>query len=67
MPYEGKIEHDDVTCKPYSQGKELVFGNNAGQQLIVAMSLCSLMYNKIQVLISANGLIQIINIQVCLN
>ena len=47
MPYEDKIEHDDVTCKPriapaYSQGNELVFGQNAGQQLIVAMSLCSL-------------------------
>ena len=47
MPYEDKIEHDVVMCKPritpaYSQGNELVFGQNAGQQLIVAMSLCSL-------------------------
>jgi len=44
MPDEDKIEHDDVTCKPriappYSQGNELVSGQNAGQQLIVAMSL----------------------------
>jgi len=30
---------------PYSQGNELVFGQNAGQQC-VAMSLCSLIYNK---------------------
>ena len=40
----------------YSQGNELVFGQNAGQQC-VAMSLCSLIYNDTQVISSANDLI----------
>ena len=42
---------------PYSQGNELVFGQNAGQQC-VAMSLCSLFYNNTQGISSANDLIQ---------
>ena len=46
---------------PYSQGNELVFGQNARQQC-VAMSLCSLIYNKKQGISSANDLIQIMNI-----
>ena len=46
---------------PYSQGNELGFGQNAGQQC-VAMSLCSLIYNNKQGISSANDLIQIMNI-----
>ena len=34
-----------TTVAPYSQGNELVFGQNAGQQC-VAMSLCSLVNNN---------------------
>ena len=45
----------------YSQGNELVFGQNAGQQC-VAMSLCSLIYNDTQGISSANDLIQVMNI-----
>ncbi|RMX46527.1 hypothetical protein pdam_00018717 [Pocillopora damicornis] len=44
-----------------SQGNELVFGQNGGQQC-VAMSLCSLIYNDTQGISSANDLIQIMNI-----
>ena len=50
-----------TTVAPYSQGNELVFGQNAGQQC-VAMSLCSLIYNDTQGISSANDLIQIMNI-----
>ena len=39
----------------------MVFGQNAGQQLIVAMSLRSFVYNNNQGIISAKGLIHIIN------
>ena len=46
---------------PYSQGNELVFGQNAGQQC-VAMSLFSLIYNNKQGISSANDLIRIMNI-----
>ena len=61
MPYEDKIEHDVVMCKPriapaYSQGNELVVGRNAWQLLIAAMSLCSLVDNSNQGISSANGL-----------
>ena len=43
----------------YSQGNELVFGQNAGQQC-VAMSLCSLIDDNTKGISSANDLIQII-------
>ena len=46
---------------PYSQGHEFLFGQNARPQC-VAMSLCSLIYNKKQGISSANYLIQIMNI-----
>ena len=60
MPYKDKIERDVIMCKPriappYSQGNELLFGQNVGQQLIVSMSLCSLIYNDNQGISSANG------------
>ena len=47
---------------PYSQGKELVFEQNAGQQC-VAMSSCSLIYNDTQGISLAHDLIQIMNIE----
>ena len=50
-----------TTVAPYSQGNELVFGQNAGQQC-VAMSLCSLICNNTQEISSANDLIQIMDI-----
>ena len=49
-----------ITVAPYSQGYELVFGQNGGQ--CVAMSLCSLIYNNTQGIRSANDLIQIMYI-----
>ena len=49
-----------TTVAPYSQGNELVFGQNAGQQC-VAMSLCSLIYNDTQGISSANDFVQIMN------
>ena len=55
------VDHKKTRVAPYSQGKELVFGQNAGQQC-VAMSLCSLIYNDTQGISSANDLIQIMNI-----
>ena len=47
-----------TTGAPYSQGNELVFGQNAAQQC-VARSLCSLIYSNKQEISSANDLIQI--------
>ena len=41
------VDPNKTTVAPYSQGNELVFGQNAGQQC-VAMSLCSLIYNNTQ-------------------
>ena len=38
------IDHSKTIRAPYSQGNEILFGENAGQQC-VAMSLCSLVYN----------------------
>ena len=35
------VDPNKTIAAPYSQGNELVFGQNAGQQCI-AMSLCSL-------------------------
>ena len=55
------VDPGKTIAAPYSQGNELVFGQNAGQQC-VAMSLCSLIYNKKQGISSANDLIQIMNI-----
>ena len=50
-----------TTVAPYSQGNELVFGQNAEQQC-VAMSLCSLVSNNTQGISSANDLTQIMDI-----
>ena len=50
-----------TTVAPYSQGNELVFGQNAGKQC-VAMSLCSLVNNNTQGISSANDLTQIMDI-----
>ena len=55
------IDPNKTITVPYSQGNELVFGQNAGQQC-VAMSLCSLIYNKKQGINSANDLELIMNI-----
>ena len=55
------VDPDKTIAAPYSQGNELVFGQNAGQQC-VAMSFYSLMYNNKQGISSANDLIQIMNI-----
>ena len=55
------VDPSKTIAAPYSQGNELVFGQNAGQQC-VAMSLCSLIYNSKQGISSANDLIQIMNI-----
>ena len=41
------VDPSKTIAEPYSQGNELVFGQNAGQQC-VAMSLCSLIYNNKQ-------------------
>ena len=46
---------------PYSQRHQFLFGQNARQQC-VAMSLCSLIYNKKHGISSENYLIQIMNI-----
>ena len=56
------VDPDKTTVAPYSQGNELVFGQNVGQKS-VAMSLCSLIYNNTQGISSANNLLQIINIR----
>ena len=55
------VDPSKTIAAPYSQGNELVFGQNAGQQC-VAMSLCSLIYNNKQGISSGNDLIQIMNI-----
>ena len=47
------IDPDKTITAPYSQANELVFGQNSGQQC-VAMSLCSLNYNKKQGINSAD-------------
>ena len=41
------VDPNKTIAAPYSQGNELVFGQNAGQKC-VAMSLCSLIYNHAQ-------------------
>ena len=51
------VDPNETTVAPYSQGKQLLFGQNAGQQCVVT-SLCSLIYNKTQGISSANDLIQ---------
>ena len=55
------VDPSKTIAAPYSQGNELVFGQNKGQQC-VAMSLCSLIYNNKQGISSVNDLIQIMNI-----
>ena len=55
------VDPSKTIAAPYSQGNELVFGQNAGQQC-VAMSLCSLIYNNKQGTSSVNDLIQIMDI-----
>ena len=55
------VDPNKTIVASYSQGNELVFGQNAGQQC-VARSLCSLIYNNTQWIITANDLIQIMNI-----
>ena len=55
------IDPSKTVAAPYSQGCELIFGQNAGQQC-VAMSLCSLIYHSKQGINSANDLIAIMNI-----
>ena len=56
------VDPNKTIVAPYSQGKELVFRQNAGLQC-VAMSLCSLIYNNTQGISSANAHIQIMNIE----
>ena len=55
------VDLNKTTVAPYSQGNELVFGQNVGQKS-VAMSLCSLIYNNTQGISSASDLLQIMNI-----
>ena len=55
------LSPQQTIAAPYSQGNELVSGQNAGQRC-VAMSLCSLIHNNKQGISSANDLIQIMNI-----
>ena len=47
------VDLKKTTGAPCSQGNELVFGQNAGQQC-VARSLCSLTYSNKQEISSAN-------------
>ena len=46
------IEPSKTIEAPYSQGNELVFGQNAGQR--AGMSFCSLIYNSKQGISSVN-------------
>ena len=55
------VDPNKIIVASYSQGNELVFGQNAGQQC-VAMSLCSLIYNETQGISAVNDPIQIMNI-----
>ena len=55
------IDPSNTVAAPYSQGYELIFGQNAGKQC-VAMSLCSLKYHGKKGINSANDLIAIMNI-----
>ena len=55
------IDPSKTISAPYSQGNELVLGQNSGQQC-VAMSLCSLIYNNKQGINSANDLMSIMDI-----
>ena len=55
------VDPNKIVEAPYSQGKEIVFEQSAGQQC-VAMNLCSLIYHDTQGISSANDLIQIMNI-----
>ena len=57
------VDPNKTIVASYSQGNELVFGQNAGQQC-VAMSLCSLIYNDTQGISSANDLIQIMILEI---
>ena len=54
------IDPSKTVAAPYSQGYELIFGQNAGQQC--AMSLCSLIYQSKQGINSASDLVAIVNI-----
>ena len=55
------VDLSKTVAAPYSQGNELFFGQNAGQQCVV-MSLYCLIPNTKQGFSSVNGLIQIMNI-----
>jgi len=55
------IDSSKTITAPDSQANELVFGQSSGQQC-VAMSLCPLIYNNKQGIISANHLVSIMNI-----
>ena len=55
------IDPSKTIAAPYSQGYQLIFGRNAGQQC-VAMSLCSLIYSNKQGINSANDLVAIMSI-----
>ncbi len=55
------VDTNKTITAPYSQGNELLFVQNTGQQSI-AMSLCSLIYNNTKAISTANDFIQIMNI-----
>ena len=55
------VDPNKTIVASYSQGNELAFGQNAGQQC-VAMSLGSLIYNDTQGISTANDLVQKMNI-----
>ena len=60
-PTPRHVYYSNTIAAPLSQGNELVFGQNAGQQC-VAMSLRSLTYNTRQMINSGHDLIDIVNI-----
>ena len=55
------VDPSQTIAAPYSQGNELVSGQNAREQY-ATMSLCSMIYNNKQGFSSVNDLIQIMNI-----
>ena len=56
------IDPSKTISVPCSQGNELVFGQNSGEQC-VAMSLCSLIYNSKQGIHSATDLMEVMDIR----
>lgn len=65
------IDPSKEVAAPYSQGQELIFGQNAGQDC-VPVSLCSLIYSDKQGINYTNDLVAVMSmgiscVQFCLN